>query len=371
MVRRRDAAAAGRGFTLIELLVVIAIIALLVSILLPALAGARNEARKLVSQVNQRNIVQMGNAYAVEYKDLIVGSPVSSGAYYFGATRPFAPANINRFNGVAVQSWDWAGPLLAFSGYEGPGDASRPGDTSVNSDQVRGQRFNWYRNQVKFLNDPTNKVIATAWPNASPDGATIGDGLMPSYFMSTQFTSTTDGPPYGTSPRPLTDRGSYTPRFSRVGSGSSEVFLYEGHRFAGPTDNGPTVDLLYHANFGGSFSDTGPWFNANQSLGRQAAPGEPGRAAFLAGALRDIRVWGFRHGSKRSVTDTAEKSVIGNMAFFDTSVRSFTDLEATNPDFWFPTGSKISSNIQFWQTSRQAFANKIGTVSAASPYIVP
>ena len=45
-----------KGFTLIELLVVIAIISLLVSVLLPSLRQARNQARDVACQSNQRSI---------------------------------------------------------------------------------------------------------------------------------------------------------------------------------------------------------------------------------------------------------------------------------------------------------------------------
>jgi prepilin-type N-terminal cleavage/methylation domain-containing protein len=56
------------GFTLIEMLVVIALIAMLISILLPALGRARRTARLTICQSNQRQMGTALSSYAADFK---------------------------------------------------------------------------------------------------------------------------------------------------------------------------------------------------------------------------------------------------------------------------------------------------------------
>jgi len=76
MSRKRNS-----GFTLIELLIVVAIISMLAALLLPALAGAREKARRIVCS---NNLHQLGVAFLTYVEDYDQRIPLICLTHYFG-----------------------------------------------------------------------------------------------------------------------------------------------------------------------------------------------------------------------------------------------------------------------------------------------
>ncbi len=403
-VRARRWGGCARAFTLIELLVVIAIIALLVSILLPGLAAARDAARTIVCGNSLRGSALSFSTYGGDYKDAIAGAPIHSGYTLLpkrlppsstsGSPPPPSRAGVSYFkqsepyfNGIAVQAWDWMGPLGALGGWFGSTRVLNPNDAGADvlqptgsSDALRAARFDQYRN-FAGLRCPSNKIESRPYNTTTNAAANkIGPwttGQMLSYFVATTFTATEEGPEFlGTADRASEgiDRRVYRPLLTKIGTPSRRVAVYEGARYT-DSEIEPDHAVNRDANYGGAFQDAGPWLFDNKVLNRYMAPGEIGNRLSGSATFRDARAYAFRHGQRRAAGGDG-KQFRGNLGFFDGHVETVSDAEATDPDLWFPSGTRITRSRgardnNFWDHAMRTWPRKTKDVSAANPHVVP
>ncbi len=94
-----------RGFTLIELLVVISIIALLIAILLPSLAKARELANRAVCSANIRGIIQSMVTYANSNDSIFPCTPGPKGTSYTNTPAGPQGYTFTQSAGSVVNDW--------------------------------------------------------------------------------------------------------------------------------------------------------------------------------------------------------------------------------------------------------------------------
>jgi prepilin-type N-terminal cleavage/methylation domain-containing protein len=177
-----------RGFTLIELLVVIAIIALLVSLLLPALGKAKKQALLARSLSNARQITTAAKAYQFDNKNLMPLTPTvtprGSANVVGWCTWSFGGKNCNRAwagngNGFDVLAADR--PLNQYVTTE-PIDAP-PIPTPMQGNAPERTIF-----QLDVFKDPADRIgHQRAWPAENTDATTCYDDVGTSYQFNVKW----------------------------------------------------------------------------------------------------------------------------------------------------------------------------------------
>ena len=105
-----------RSFTLIELLVVITIIAILASMLLPALAQAKEKGRTALCQANLKQVGVLMTVYAQDYDDMLPGNAWVNypQAIHLGGNYPDGTDCWGSWGNVYIDAKDWGSTGTVF-----------------------------------------------------------------------------------------------------------------------------------------------------------------------------------------------------------------------------------------------------------------
>ncbi|HOB74951.1 MAG TPA: prepilin-type N-terminal cleavage/methylation domain-containing protein [Phycisphaerae bacterium] len=323
------------GFTLIEVLVVVAIIALLVSILLPSLAKAKEQAR---STVCSSSISQIGKAcgmYTTEQKEWIPGSPLTTGYYWvqnYGSSAwdPSLPG----FNRFVVEWFDFATPLRALM--HGPRSipklASAQATRNALLKQVTEEPFHCPSNPHRY--GPYGGAGPTIRATSYLTMSTIVRGGPGAWDQYSKVSSSLANDVAQSSSWGVAPPSSYLPKLSRLGRMQVKVFVADGLRFV--NDDGQSMDYNIQVAATKGFNTADPPCTA-WPYGRE----------YNFGAQ-----YSYRHGGNKNRM---------NAGFFDGHVESLPVVtgpastafrgRAIEPQYYYPSGSVVNTPSELHKSS--------------------
>ena len=177
---RCRAATTRRGFTLIELLVVIAIIALLVSIMLPSLAKAKELARQATCLTNLSGQIKAVNMYAAESdgcfpvgpEDLMFGIPYRE----IMSNQIWLSTKVYNAHGALLER-DYVDPAIFFC----PSDDSGEGETQlaiIRNREDKDAYCSYYYRQLDGQNSYPPTIMRIEQLDKNADGGRVSAFVM-------------------------------------------------------------------------------------------------------------------------------------------------------------------------------------------------